>query len=138
SAAPVTAERLHGGIVDHDDGTTECAREVEAHPPAAQMVWFGGDFSEEDDARITNRHDVIGPIPHRLLDVTYHVASGHRGSGRNSDRFPVPGRPEFDIRPAHVHDKDFEHRFSLAEWRTSRSLLRGVTSSSRTSRTGEP
>src|SRR5690348_568331 len=62
TATSITAERLHGGVVDNFDGPAERFAEIKSHPSCAEIRWIVQRTVVDDRAGITDRHRVVFPV----------------------------------------------------------------------------
>ena len=67
-AALVTAQSLHGGVIDDLKRTPECCSKIKTDPAPSQIVGFGNRSIVKDSPRIANRDRVIFPRAYDPLD----------------------------------------------------------------------
>ena len=77
-ASLIATERLHGGIVDDFDGTSERSFEVESHPARPEIVGFQNRLAAEDRARIADRDRLAFPVFRRVANPGDHLLRRHR------------------------------------------------------------
>ena len=62
SAALVSAQRLHGGVVDDAHRLAEAGLQVEAEPAGAEVDRLLGDLAADDRRREAHGNGVVGPV----------------------------------------------------------------------------
>ena len=67
-AAPVTPQRLHGGVVDDLDRAFECRCEIESHPALSQIPRFRHRPVVDNRPRVADGYGVVFPIRDKLPD----------------------------------------------------------------------
>src|SRR5579864_5368720 len=98
----VAANRLHGGIVDDAYRLTESGREIEFHPPGAEVMRFRGDAAVEHEARIADRHGIEGRLPEALAKLVNHALRSHCGPGGELCDPAMGHDAKLDVRAADV------------------------------------
>ena len=106
-AAFVTAEGLHGGVVDDFHREAEGFGEIEGHPALAEIVGLAEGPLVDDRAWVADGDAIVVPILGDFLDLFHHAAGGHRGAGREAARLFLAGGEHFDVGAADVDHQDF-------------------------------
>src|SRR5229473_1430694 len=100
AAALITAERLHGSVVQYLHGTAKGFAEVEFHPAAPQVMGLAKRVSVNDRTGISQCHPVELPIPDALFDFADHFARRHGGTGGKFAGLFLPAGQKLDVRAA--------------------------------------
>ena len=103
--ALVAAERLHRRVVDDPDRAAECGSEIEADPPASEVVRLLDDAAVADASRVADRDRVVLPVRDELLDARDQLLRRQRPARRELPRHPLSGREDLHVRPADVDDQ---------------------------------
>src|SRR5580704_89279 len=108
-SALITAQGLHGRIIDDFHGSPECAFEIKPDPPAPQVMRLDSRLAPEYRAGVANRYRIIFPVSCELLHAGNHLFRGHLRPGRKSSRLGLPGGKYLDmgspnINGQHLHD----------------------------------
>jgi len=73
SATFVTADCLHGCIVDDVGRPAKRSVKIESDPTGPQIVRFRGDFAVEHYSRIPDGDGIVGPVPGELMHARRHL-----------------------------------------------------------------
>src|ERR1700722_1158185 len=106
-AALVTAESLHGGIIDDFYGMAEGFGEVHTHPAATEIVRLAKRGAVDDGTGIAEGDAVEFPAFDGLLDVPNGQGGGHPGAGNELGGFLLAGHQELDVSATDIDDQDF-------------------------------
>ena len=106
-AAAVSAERLHGGIVDEADGLAEFFLVGEVDPAGGEVVGFGEGTVVCDGAGIADGDGVVVPGGRGGKNLLGHLRGVHGGAGDDLDGDEIVGGGDLDVGSADVDDEDF-------------------------------
>ena len=126
-ASPVTAQRLHRGIVDDLDRASEGGSIVESDPARAEVTRLHHRTTLQHRARIADRHRVVFPARGDALDSAHHLLGRER-----RPRGKLPRGIPFGDENLHVSTADVHHQHAhVAQLALSRAaLLEAITSMS--------
>jgi hypothetical protein len=107
SATLITAEGLHGGVVDEAERLAQGLLIGEANPSGGEVVRLGERMIMDDRARVAYGDAVVGPALGGSEDIFRHLLGSHGGTGRNFDGNEFVARGDFDVGTADVDYEDF-------------------------------
>src|SRR4029077_2852920 len=105
TAAEMTAERLHSGVVNKAHRFSQCPRKIEMDPAFAQMLRVSENSSVAYRRRKTNRRKVEFPAPHGLLKFGDKLFWSHSRT-RRKFAFYALRHEQFDEAAADIDDKN--------------------------------
>ena len=105
-AALVTADGLHGRIVDDTDRFAEGLLEIEMHPTGAEIVRVCRDPAVEYESRVPNGHGVVRRSRHNRRDSLHHLFRRQLGPGIEPVDLAARADPEFHVRAPDIDDQN--------------------------------
>jgi len=109
-AALVTAQSLHGGVIDDLKRTPECCSKIKADPAPSQIVGFGNRPIVQHSPRIANRDRVVFPRSENPLHTRDHLLWRHLGTRRELPRGRLPSREDLHVRSADIEHQHFHSK----------------------------
>src|SRR6266571_8296774 len=106
SAAMITAERLHGCVVDDANRFAKCFFEIESNPTVSKMFRLAYDLPVAYGRRETHRDRVEFPITDQRFDLRHHRARRQLRPGFEFS-FSRARNHQLHVRAADVDDQDF-------------------------------
>src|SRR5438270_11879164 len=119
SSTSITAERLHGRIVDHLHGFSQRFAKVKIDPAAAQMFRFFCDLAVADRRRKTDRDCLEIPIACPSLQLCDKLIGLHLRSGIEHALLGALDH-QFHVGAADVDDERLVHRYDSQRVATRR------------------
>ena len=105
AASEITAERLHGGVINDAHRYSQRPREVKIHPFSAKVLRVSKNSSVAYRRRETNRHNVEFPAPGGLLKFGDKLFWSHSWTGWKF-AFHALGHEQFDEGTADIDDEN--------------------------------
>src|SRR5260370_23055066 len=114
SATFITAEGLHGRVVDEAERLAESLLIGEVNPSGSEVVRFDERTIVNDRARVADGDAVVFPALGGGEDIFRHLLGSHGGTGRNFVGNAFVARGDFDVGAANVDDDDFHVYFVVS------------------------
>ncbi len=119
STTLITAESLHGSVVDESKGLAEGLLIGEVDPSRGEVMRLCEGMIVDDGAGIAYGNAVVVPVRRSGEDIFGHLFSRHGGAGRNLDRDADVARGNLDVGTTDVDHKNFHDELDGSSERES-------------------
>ena len=107
ATAFITAEGLHGGVVDEAERLAEGLLIGKVDPSGGEVVRLGERTIMDDRARVADGDAVVFPALGGGENIFRHLLGGHGGTGGNFDGNAVVAGGDLDVGSANVDYENF-------------------------------
>lgn len=101
----VTAQTLHGRIIDKFYRPAECPLEVKANPSPSQIAWFRNRSVSQYRSWEADRDNVVFPISCNFLHSRNHLLGSQGRTRCKLPRLALPADEHLDMRSADIDDQ---------------------------------